>query len=161
MSRRQEGRLGAGEHFGEFVVGRRRLNVIGRRTRRAVHAEDRSAVEIELDTGRKGGEEGLLRLAELRCRPVALVAQLRPRFTGQMGRALEEPAVPVSDHHGAVERLQPLDRRPGLRSCGNVAEADEPVDARLLEILEDGLEGEPVAVEVGDQPETHGGTIRP
>jgi hypothetical protein len=63
-----------------------------------------------------------------------------------MRHAFEEPAVPVSDDHGALERLQSLDRRPGLRSCGYVTEADEPVDARLLEILEDGLEGEPVAV---------------
>jgi hypothetical protein len=77
-----------------------------------------------------------------------------------MRHALEEPAVPVPDYDGAVELLQALDRPARLGPRGNVAEADEPVDSRLFEVLEDGFEGQQVPVQVGDQAEAHGGTIR-
>jgi hypothetical protein len=63
-----------------------------------------------------------------------------------MRQALDEPAIPVPDDHGAVEFSEPLDRCSRLRSRGDVAEADEPVDPRRFEVLEDGFEGEQVAM---------------
>ena len=42
-----------------------------------------------------------------------------------------------------------------LRPEADVAETDDPIDSLALEIGEDGLEAEPVSVDIADYADTH------
>ena len=69
--------------------------------------------------------------------------------------AAEEVRVPVAHHDRATERLHALERLRRLRPDRDVAEAEEAVDIVVLELGEDGVQREAVAVDVRDQRDPH------
>ena len=120
-------------------------------------AEDGGAADGDLDRGRQAPEVVPLVVAELRRPPFALLAELVARRRRQRRDAVDEPGVPVAEDDGAADLPDPphgLDRvRPGR----DVAQADELVDAGAVELGENGVQRERVAVEVGDEAEAHPG----
>ena len=118
-------------------------------------AEHRRSVELELEPRLEPSEKVLVRLAELRPAPFALVAQHRPRLQRQRGNSVQHPGVPVAEDNRARDLAQPLDRLARLRPGCHVSEADEPVDTGLVQLAENSIEREQVAVDVRDQAEAH------
>ena len=64
--------------------------------------------------------------------------------------AVAEPLVPVPLDDGTAERQNAGQRLGRLRADGDVAQADETVELLALELGEDGLEREQVAVRIRD-----------
>lgn len=72
------------------------------------------------------------------------------------GVAREHVPVGIAHHDGAVERAQPLQALDRLRPALNhVTQADEPIDRPPLEIGQEGVERDRVAVDVGEEADPH------
>ena len=118
-----------------------------------MEAERGQAVaEVEVDRRREGLQHRQLVGGEL-CLP-ELADLEEPLADLVLGRrdALAEPRLPVALHDGTVERQDPRERLGRLRADGEVAEADEAVEVLMLELGEDGVERQQVAVRVRDTP---------
>ena len=118
-------------------------------------AEDGRAVELQLHLLGERCQEGLVSVIELRRAPLALVAQPRPGVAGQVRHPVEHPRIPVAEHDRAVETTQPLHRLARQGPGRDVSETDDPLDAGLLQLAEDGLEREQVAMQIRDQGQAH------
>jgi hypothetical protein len=71
---------------------------------------------------------------------------------GLSRKPFEQPAVRVAHHDGAAELAQAREYLARLRAAGaDVSEADELVDTAPGEVVEDGLEGYCIAMDIGDQ----------
>ena len=95
--------------------------------------------------------------------------ELRPPFAGvhellsdlvlRLGHSLEKAGVPVAHHGQAVELADSGQGLGGLRTDGDVAEADDLVQILFLELGDDRVEREAVAVDVRDETDAHGVTL--
>jgi hypothetical protein len=117
-----------------------------------VHAQEPpAAAQVELERRREAANELTVVLVELRQRPraeplaqVVLCAEA----------VVEEPVVGVAEDDRTAELVHPAKAVRRLRAAlDEVAEADEPVDARGLQLGEDSVEPDAVSVDVGEDAE--------
>ena len=78
------------------------------------------------------------------------------RVCGGVGWWREQPCIGVAHHDRTASCAQPCNHRAGLRAeRGDIAEADQFVDALAFEFRKHGVERDAVAVNVGDQSDVH------
>ena len=121
--------------------------------------ENRRRSDLELDRGREAGHVLAVGGGEVRGPPLADLDQLLADLVLRRRHVTEERRVPVPHDHRALELADALERLRGLRADGDVAEADELVDALALELLQHRVQRQAVSVDVRDQPEAHVGVI--
>ena len=96
---------------------------------------------------------------ELRPPAADLVEHDPDRVVGRR-EAVDRPRVPVAEDDRAAELPDAVEALVRLRPEADVAEADDPVDLLLLEVGEDGVEREQVAVDVRDEADAHLPSLR-
>jgi hypothetical protein len=153
----------AGQRVLELVVGRRRQQRLDLRAWRAVEAEEGHALGPDRQGRRQAGEVLEVVATERRPRPGDDLAEPARLVTASRRQPVEQPALSVAAHAAAVALAEAGDHRLWLRPAGgNVAEADDLVDAPARQLSEDSVESDAVAVDVADQRQAlHASAARP
>src|SRR5438105_3799997 len=142
------------EELAQIGLARVGVDLLQERRGRSVHAPKApAAAEVELERRREAADELAVVVVELRQRPRA---EPRAWVVVRAEAVVEEPVVGVAEHDRAAELVDAAKAVRRLRpALDEVAEADEPVDARLGQLGEDGVEPDAVSVHVGEDADEH------
>src|SRR5262245_28566590 len=134
------------------------------RARRAVEAQHRPAVDGQLDRRPEAANELEIFGSEPAERPIAYGELRLGDLLGRVRRHLEQEVVGVPQHGLGAEAAQPGERLDRLRpALGDIPEADDLVDADLLDVVRHRLERDVVRMLIRDEGYTpaHRGAVSP
>jgi len=116
------------------------------------------AVEVDGERRREAPHELTVLVREELRPPLAGVDELLPDLVLRLGHSLEKAGVPVAHHVQTAELADAGQRLGRLRADGDVAETDDLVEILFLELGNDRVEREAVAVDVRDETDAQGDT---
>jgi len=116
------------------------------------------AVEVDGERRREAPHELTVLVGEELRPPFAGVHELLADLVLGLGHSLEKAGVPVAHDGQAVELSDSGQGLGGLRPDGDIAKADDLVQILFLELGDDRVEREAVAVDVRDETDAQGDT---
>jgi hypothetical protein len=144
----QEGLLTTAEQPQQLLLGRGCQDHVVEGRRRAVKTEDRSAVNVKLDSLLKRAYVGPILGRQLSRPPLALLEEASPRLPLHLREAVEDPGIPIAHDNPAAQGTDSAKRFRWLRPERDISEAKELIDLLALELRDNFLQRRQIAVDV-------------